>query len=397
MSSETPTGTEVTDEVVDKLKEGCTYDDLVDIGYSRYAARKLVQEKLPSNGYTVKQRRANSVGKKEFKIVEDESEEFAHNFTPRLQGRAAQTKTKEMNNYLAHLEDKIEEIYEDFDGLPSEKEIARKPGRMDLVIPRMDDHFGALDHDEHGNVIYDFDTCEDRVRKHIDYAIEVKRNREEMGEEYEGVHLVLGGDIVTNEDIYQGQAHDIQDTADVQMARATKTYKDVIKKLAEEFDYVQVACNAGNHGEERTGGQSGQKNLDRFIYLNLEMMIAETDYNNISFVYSDTANYVNFDIRGHDAHLRHGQNVSGHIGTARPESDWRGYLIKHDFDIAFRGHYHSYRLEHVNGRPVMLCPSIKPSDEYEEQLAYFSKPMAVVMGASDDNPMEWHEYIKFDE
>lgn len=387
------------EEVVSILEKGATYGELTDPeegpGLSKYKARRYVQEILPNRGYTVQERRANSVGKKEFKIVDD-GEAFVNYYEPKDRS-PTQGVTRELNDYLDQLEAKVAELRQDFDGLSARGIHEINAGNQDIVIPRMDDHFGALIKDEHGDVIFNSEIAEEMVQEHIEWVLGLKRQKEEAGVEFDGVHLVLGGDIVTGETIYEGQAHQIDEKLPEQLARSTRVYTDVIKKLAEEFEFVQVVCNAGNHGEIRASGSSKKANVDRFLYNNLEFILAETDYDNIGFVYSDRATYTNFKVRNHRGHLRHGQNVSSHIGTSRPESDWRSYLLAHEFDIAYRGHYHGHSVEHINGRPVLLTPSIKPVDEHEETLGYFRKPMACVHGISDENTLEWMEYFYFDE
>lgn len=386
------------ERVVSILKQGATYDKLIDNedgpGLSKYKARRYVQEILPSRGYTVQERRANSVGKKEFKIVDD-GEAFVNYYEPK-DYETTRGITREANDYMAQLESKMQELREDFDGLSARGIHEINAGNQDIVIPRFDDHFGPEIKDEQGNVIFDPDITEQYVQSHIEWVLGVKEKKEESGVEFDGVHLLLGGDICDGEGIYSGQHENTKETMDEQLARATRVYADVIKKLADEFEFVQVVVTAGNHGEIRADGVSGKANLDRFLYNNLEFVLSETDYDNVGFVYSDRPSYINFKVRNHRAHMRHGQSVSSHIGTARPESDWRSYLLNHEFDIAYRGHYHGHSIEHINGRPVILAPSIKPVDEHEENLGYFRKPMACVHGVSDDNALEWVEYLHFD-
>jgi len=119
-------------------------------------------------------------------------------------------------------------------------------------------------------------------------------------------------------------------------------------------------------------------------------------FENVRFVMSERANYVNFKIRDHNAHLRHGHNVKTHIGTSSPQRDWRGYLHNHDFDIAYRGHYHNHRVENVMGVPIIMAPSIMPPGSHEEELAVFGDAMSYIHGATDENPFAWSEYITYE-
>jgi len=207
----------------------------------------------------------------------------------------------------------------------------------------------------------------------------------------------MGGDVVTNEAIFPHQSFEIDCTVDEQIRRATATYIEQIKRLSERFPYVKVVCQHGNHGVFEGENQSLSANADDIIYDQLELlMMHDDDLDNVDFVMSERPNFVNFSVRGHDAHLRHGDNMETHIGTSRPQRDWRGLVHSHGFDIAYRGHYHNLRVENVMGVPVVMTGSIMPPGDYEEKQAIFGRPVNYVHGVSDENVLEWMDYLTFE-
>jgi hypothetical protein len=80
------------------------------------------------------------------------------------------------------------------------------------------------------------------VRRSFDEAHNSIQSRQRMGADVDTVHLLLGGDHVTNEAIYDGQAFDIDENIKEQMNRATAVYDDEIERLSKLYPCVQVVC-----------------------------------------------------------------------------------------------------------------------------------------------------------
>lgn len=269
-------------------------------------------------------------------------------------------------------------------------------GGTNLVLHRTDDHFGEETTNEDGDIVFDSEIAEARVNKVFDEALGIADTREAMGEEFDSADLIIGGDIVTGVTTFPDQAKEVDELLEDQINRATRVYTENIRRLADEFPHVQVVCTPGNHGEIRTGGGSVAANADNIVYSTLDRVVRTSDMDNVTFVRSDQAHYVNFSIRDYNAHVRHGHDRSlEHIGTSAGKQRWQNWLIDHDFDIAFRGHYHMLKEEPVNGVPVVMGGSIKPQSDHEEAMAIDGRPIAAVHGATDEYPLEWTERITF--
>lgn len=294
--------------------------------------------------------------------------------------------TKQANEYLQGLEEEIEQYKDTVGEIDYRETPSYKENKEDMVIHRSDDHFGEVVKDENGEVIYDSDIAEARAFEAYNKAMRVASNKD-----IQGVHLLLGGDHVTNESIYEEQPHHIDEFIDEQMTRVTAVYDEIIENLADDFEYVQVVCQSGNHGEFRADGASKRANADDLLYDRLKMLAEKADYDNVKVVTSEKSDFTNFEMRDHKAHLRHGDNVRNHIGTSSPKSDWEAFLYEYDFDIAYRGHFHTFKVEQIHGKPVVMAPSAKPSGDYEGRHANFGGPKAYVHGVDDDQSLTWME------
>ncbi len=306
--------------------------------------------------------------------------------------------TRAANNHLAELNDRLCDILDRSTPAVADGGLAYDPSNEDVVIHRSDDHIGAEVHDEHGNRVFNSEIAAERVRSVTDSVMDLIDRESKADRDYDTAHLLLGGDTVTGENIYSHQPHEIDLTLDQQIDVACELYMEQIKRLAVRFPSVQVVCQAGNHGELRADGMSENANADKLVYMMLDRMVRmDKCLDNVTFIRSDATRFINFALRDgqHRAHLRHGQNSLSHIGTSSGQNKWRGWQIKHGFDIAYRGHYHEFKLEHVMNRPVLMSGSICPPSDYEESLSVWSEPAATVHSVSDDYPLCWLYPIRF--
>lgn len=302
--------------------------------------------------------------------------------------------TKAANEHLAERADWLNDYLSSTAPAVADGGLVLTPSNEDVVIHRSDDHLGDHVKDEYGNVIFNTDIGCSRINTVTDKTMELIARQEAAGYEFDTAHLLLGGDTVTGEDIYRGQSWHVQETLDGQIDIAVNAYWEQIQRLAAEFDTVQVVGQGGNHGELRFSS-GAQSNADDIVYGFLEMLVRESSITNVTFINSHATKFTNFTMRGHNAHLRHGQDCLPHIGTPSPQNKWRGWLIQHQFDIAYRGHFHEFKMEQVMGKPVIMSGSICPPGEFEEGLSLWSAPAATVHGVSDTRPLTWFFPVDF--
>lgn len=321
---------------------------------------------------------------------------------PELTSKAAHTREKK--EALRELKDWLEDDLSGRAPTISDGGLTVRESNEDMVVHRSDDHIGAYYEDEYGNVIYDEDIAAERVREVSRRVIELKRRQERSGVEFDTVHLLLGGDGVHGEGIHDDQPWESGLTLIDQISLYCDLYMEFIDALVDEFESVHVVCQNGNHGELRGDGMSPDANADDAAFMMIEKRCLDRGYENVTVRSPQGSDFTNFPMRGNDfgdcehrGHLRHGQDSLFHIGTSSGENRWRGWLLQHEFSVAYRGHYHEFRYENINSRPVIMSGSICPPSDYEESLAAWSEPAATVHGVTDDKPVSWFYPVYFND
>lgn len=304
--------------------------------------------------------------------------------------------TRKVKEYLAEVEEQLQEELDSTEPAVVDGGLATDEGNQDFIGHFTDIHFGQVIRNQHGEETYNSDIAEARFRQLVGEGLNYAENRRTMGVTFDNAHFLLGGDIITNENIYDGQAHEIDETLREQIRRAANVVTWGIRRYSNSFDRVQVVCTPGNHGELRSGNASNHANADTILYDMVELAVRESDIENVHFVRSDAVYYVNFPIRDWNAHMRHGHDASlEHIGTSAGKQRWGQWLIDHDFDVAFRGHYHLLKEEPIAGRQVLMGGSPAPQSGFEESHAMSGRPIAAVHGATDRLPAQWTERVTF--
>lgn len=332
-----------------------------------------------------------------------------------------QSQSKEANNHLVALNDRLETMLEGTQPPVADGGLACTESGEDVVLHRSDEHIGTALEDEFGNEIMSTEIAAERIREVTRQTVEEVKHRRELGHEFDTLHCLYGGDTVTGENIFNHQPHEIDATLDKQIDLGVELLFEQVASLAPHFKSVQVVTQPGNHGELRADGMSEMANADRIVYGFLDKLIRMSDHENITMIRNQSTNFTNFRMRvdreqdqrtaealdvpldeleqeylsGHHGHLRHGQDSLEHIGTSAGKNRWRGWQIQHGFDAAYRGHYHEFKIEHVLNKPVLMSGSICPPDDYEESLSEWSEPAATIHGVSDENTLEWIQPVRF--
>jgi hypothetical protein len=306
-----------------------------------------------------------------------------------------QTETKIRNEHLRKLNARLDALLDVTPPVLADGGLVAEIGHEDVVIHRTDDHIGALSHDEFGNVIFDDEIAAERIREVTRRAMELIDRQEAAGSVFDTAHLLLGGDIVTGEGIFPSQAHELCLNLDEQIDLAVELYFEQIQELAARFPTVQVVCQPGNHGELRVKGPSAGANADTVVYKMLTRLVAASSMTNVTVIQNESTLFTNFTMRNGRwrGHLRHGHKSLSHIGTKSALERWGTWVRRHKFDIAYRGHFHETKIEHILGLnglvPVIMSGSISPPGDYEESIGVWGAPTATIHGVSDSRPLTW--------
>lgn len=326
----------------------------------------------------------------------------------RLTSGQKANRTKSINDWLARTEGHLRDRLTATAGDAGSVVHPERPGNLDMVMFRTDDHFGET-HSERrpsGEKVRTFSSeiARTRVMHHYGETVAWKRQMERSGVVFDSLTLLMNGDHITNEDIFAGQAHSIDGTLRQQMAMASETYIDVIGLAAAEFPTVRLVCQHGNHGELRTGNESSQANADDLLFDRLAIAVRQAGLENVEVVTNDISTHTEFSIRGHRAYMRHGQNGLGHIGTSSAKKRWMAWLQSSadqnadtGWDVAYWGHYHELKWEPVAGRPVLMGGTLAPAGDYANSLGIApGKPGAWSHTVSDTEPVDQLRPVYFD-
>lgn len=305
--------------------------------------------------------------------------------------------TREANEFLTSAEAAISHRLENSAELITSQQ--PEQGNEDMLLHVTDLHIGDLVTDDSGDVIYDPDVAVD-VMKHITAKVLSLTKLMSNVATFDTIHVLYGGDQITNENLYSGQSHDIVDKLADQMSGAVEVMTQQLKSFAEEFDTVNVVCQPGNHGQIPTRGASKQANMDLVCYRWVNDRLRESEYTNINFQETKPTWYQTFELRGGEwtGFLIHGKDSLEHIGTDSGRNIWRGWLNEHEFDVGYRGHFHESKREPVqNGPMIYESPSPKPATAWASRIGKGSanpphKRLATVHGVSDTRPVTW-EFI----
>jgi len=323
------------------------------------------------------------------------------NVKRKIGSRHMGTITRRANDWLAQTEDiqirqarSVEPVVAVQDPTPSNE---------DIVAAFSDLHVGQTVEDETGSVVYGEDEWRAAVREFTTKCLEIPERMVAPHIEFDTFHLLLNGDMVTNENIYTHQPEDIGAYLADQIDIAVEELVQLVMTLAEQYPVVNVVCQVGNHGEMRASGQSRQANADLFLYRELKRVLHYSEYDNVNFQVGDATAYKTFSLRGGrwNAFATHGQSSYEQItGTAASDSQMQNWLLGLDPqpDIFYLGHYHEYRHAPVNGVPAVRVPSPKPGGIFEWQIGKMEARNAIpqlgyIHGVSDKRPQTWQTVI----
>lgn len=276
-------------------------------------------------------------------------------------------------------------------------------GNEDIVAALSDLHVGQSVEDENGEVIYGEDEWRAAVREFSHKCLSIPERMVAPHIEFDTMHLLLNGDMVTNENIYNHQIEDIGAYLADQIDIAVEELVQLIFTLSERYPKVNVVCQVGNHGEMRASGSTKQANADLFVYRELERVLYYSEYENVNFQVGDATAYKTFKLRGGkwNAFATHGQSTYEQItGTSASDSQMQNWLVglEEQPDLFYLGHYHEYRHAPVNGVPAVRIPSPKPGGVYEWKLGKMearnaSPKIGYIHGVSDDRRQTWQTVI----
>lgn len=297
--------------------------------------------------------------------------------------------TKNVNNELLEIEKEIKEAVAKVEPYTTDFEPS-KDGAT-LVIPRGDDHFGVRVPDRSINSEFTSEIAEERIGEVIDDAI---RRSEERGDVEEAI-LLMVGDHIDGENVYPGQAANLEKFLREQIKQASTVYVEQIKKLSDNFDNVKVVTCPGNHG--RVGPISY---ADDIIFDQIEVGLQWIDIDNVEVIRSN-GSYAEFGLRGYLGYIRHGENALSHASTSSGDDRWMNWKEESGrghgkgFDIAYHGHHHQLRREPIGHSVLFQIGTIVPPSLYVDSIGETGVPRAFYHFTTDDALIDEMKEIHF--
>jgi len=307
------------------------------------------------------------------------------------------TRTRKANRWWEATHNAIER---EWNGIDSYRvPLVSEDGNEDWVTHITDTHAGDIVRDYAGDVVYKTEDIPDIFQYITKQSIALA---EKHNATYDTAHLLYGGDLVTNEAIYEGQFEDLDAWLDEQADVVQDALIQQVYAFSEHFDAVNVVCQIGNHGVNRASGTSKHNNADLLVYKALRNYIGNAQSHhdalqNVRIKIGEARPYTPVRLRGGDIHgqLRHGQHRKPQAETSARLKEWLSTLLDTinsswgAFDVAWMGHHHVSGRIPWNGPPIIVSGSPKPGGDYVEELGVKGasvqpKEIAHCHGVSDD-------------
>jgi hypothetical protein len=193
-----------------------------------------------------------------------------------------------------------------------------------------------------------------------------------LPDDLEEIILMLAGDMLEGEDIYQTQAHHIEMPAIDQVQIAVDCIWKLMNSLAAAFPKVRVRVETcpGNHG--RVSKMASEKtNWDNIIYQTLGYL-ATVAMNPRLFVNPCFESFQTFKVQDKTGMLFH--HGTKHLGTASMQQKVSGWLYTKQFDFMCHGHWHHWSVDTQFGKLVMKNGSLPGDDDLSERMGVFDPP-----------------------
>jgi len=309
--------------------------------------------------------------------------------------------TKQANDWLTATEDKQIRQARSITPVTAVQDPTEKG--EDIVALLSDVHVGQNVTSHRGETVYGEEDWREAMRVFGHKCISIPERMVSPNINFDTFHLVLDGDLVTNENIYNHQVEDVGAYIADQIDICLDELIPVILSLAEHYSIVNVVCQVGNHGEMRAKGQTRQANADLFVYRELKRVLSYTEYENVNFQVGEATPYKLFELRGGewDALATHGENAYEQItGTSASSQQMGNWLHGLDVqpDIFYLAHYHEYRQAPVDGIPAIRSPSPKPGGIHEFEIGALQarnadRQVGFIHGVSDKRRKTWESII----
>jgi hypothetical protein len=197
-------------------------------------------------------------------------------------------------------------------------------------------------------------------------------------QDLEEIVLMLVGDMLEGEGIYETQAHHIEMAVIDQVQIAVDTIWKLACKLKAAFKRpVRIVTCPGNHG--RVSKAAAEKsNWDNIVYQTLGFIVnnsTKSSYEGLNTSISINVNFeafLVFPIQDKIGMIFH--HGTKHLGTPAMQSKVAGWIHTKNFDFMCHGHWHHWDVGTQFGKLVMKNGSLPGDDDLSERMGVFDPP-----------------------
>lgn len=248
-----------------------------------------------------------------------------------------------------------------------------------MVVVLADWHFGSMEKDSMGNITYSLRVARDRADLMCRKILSLASKHITMGTKIGDIAVLVAGDMVDGEGIFEGQSYQIECAPPQQVLEVVKTMRDFILGLKALNLPINIYAVKGNHGRVGKKDMSPQSNWDLMVYMILEDWIKTSDIKGVALIASNT-DYLNVDIRGWKYNLRHKGLASAE--TPSGASKLAGWASLHSCDAVVCGHLHHFSINESLNKLIIMSGSLKGVDDFSESIAKGCHPSQVVFGVT---------------
>ena len=236
-----------------------------------------------------------------------------------------------------------------------------------------------------GKTIFDLAIAEEKL---ADITTQFISAPELDGYEVEECIVLLAGDIIDGEMIYNGQSFDTNGHAFAQVKDASALIWETLCRLAAIFPVVKVYCVPGNHGRASKLHHQ-MSNWDNVLYFGLQLM-ADMAKINIE-VHTPSQMWMDFKVRNYNVHTRHIGVVQA--STSGPAKKIMTWMDGHDADLMFFGHFHSPELYSMGHRRIFKNGALPPANDFAEMCGFQDGSGQWMIGITDHNSVAFSKIL----
>lgn len=226
---------------------------------------------------------------------------------------------------------------------------------------------------------YDSSVAETRLQTIVEKTSEIVSLRMHTARIPE-LHIFFGGDLVEGEQIFAGQAHEIDTPLLTQACRTgPEAFTRTIHGLLPLFDKIHTHWVRGNHGRDgsKHGDQSKHTNWDTVAAI-ITQALCKPLAPRVTFNIAELDWKLVVETLGWKHLLCHGDQIKGMLGFpwygfGKKVGGW--YQTVEPFDYVWTGHFHTAAAFDINNVTVLANGTLESSNAYaQESLAAGGAP-----------------------